>query len=90
MKKITNAINDFALKLYVKAMSIKNETAEALSNTNGDAYIDTVVKILIAVVVGALILWALYAIMGEENSGVMGTLADKIEELFDQVDTNGR
>lgn len=84
MKKIKKALQDFALKFYVKTSNIKDSTVEALSNTDGDAYIDTVVKILIAVVVGALLLWGLYELMGDV---VMEELKAKIESLFDQTKT---
>ncbi len=87
MNKIRKAINDFALNLYVKATSLKNSAVEAVTNTEGDAYIDTVVKILIAVVVGALILWGLYALMEDV---VMEELERKISGLFDKTDINGR
>lgn len=87
MNKIRKAINDFSLKLYVKAVSFKNSAVEAVTNTEGDAYIDTVVKILIAVVVGALILWGLYALMEDV---VMEELEDKISELFNKTKTSSR
>lgn len=87
MNKIKKAINDFSLKLYVKAVSLKDSAVEAVSNTEGDAYIDTVVKILIAVVVGALILWGLYALMEDV---VMEELEDKISELFNKTKTSSR
>lgn len=87
MNKIRKAINDFSLKLYVKAASLKDSAVEAVTNTEGDAYIDTVVKILIAVVVGALILWGLYALMEDV---VMEELEDKISELFNKTKTSSR
>lgn len=87
MNKIRKAINDFSLKLYVKAVSLKDSAVEAVTNTEGDAYIDTVVKILIAVVVGALILWGLYALMEDV---VMEELEDKISELFNKTKTSSR
>ena len=61
--------------LEIQAVAIKN----AVSNNNGEGYIDTAVKILIAVVLGALLLAGLYALFGEV---VMPTLTDKIKEMF--------
>ncbi len=45
-----------------------------------EGYVDTGVKILISVVVGALLLTALYALF---NSTIMPTVANKITQLFD-------
>ena len=51
----------------------------AVSNNRGEGYIDTAVKILIAVVLGALLLAGLYLLFGEV---VMPTLNEKIKEMF--------
>ena len=45
----------------------------------GEGYIDTAVKVLIAVVLGALVLAGLYAIL---NDTVMPTVTQKITEMF--------
>lgn len=45
----------------------------------GEGYIDTAVKILIAVVLGALLLAGLYALFGDV---VMPTLNKRITEMF--------
>ena len=58
-----------------QAVSVKN----AASNNRGEGYIDTAVKILIAVVLGALLLAGLYALFGEV---VMPTLEERIKEMF--------
>ena len=51
----------------------------ALSNNQGEGYIDTAVKILIAVVLGALLLAGLYALFGDV---VMPTLEQRIRNMF--------
>lgn len=51
----------------------------AINNNCGEGYIDTAVKILIAVVLGALLLAGLYALFGEV---VMPTLIERITEMF--------
>ena len=58
-----------------QAAAVKN----AASNNRGEGYIDTAVKILIAVVLGALLLAGLYALFGEV---VMPTLEERIKEMF--------
>lgn len=45
----------------------------------GENYVDTAVKILIAVVLGALLLAGLYTLFGDV---VMPTLTQKIQEMF--------
>jgi len=50
-----------------------------INNNRGEGYIDTAVKILIAVVLGALLLAGLYALFGEV---VMPTLEERIKEMF--------
>ncbi|MBU5426967.1 hypothetical protein KQI41_11140 [Tissierella pigra] len=58
-----------------KAISMKL----AVSNNRGEGYIDTAVKILISVVLGALLLAGLYLLFGDV---VMPTLNEKIKEMF--------
>ncbi len=51
----------------------------AVSNNRGEGYIDTAVKILISVVLGALLLAGLYMLFGDV---VMPTLNERIREMF--------
>ena len=50
-----------------------------LVNRSGEGYIDTAIKILIAVVLGALLLGGLYALFGDT---VLPTLVQRIKEMF--------
>ena len=50
-----------------------------LDGTVAEAYVDTGVKVLIAVVIGALILTLLYALF---NDIVMPTVFERVAELF--------
>ena len=72
MKKFFNSISN---KLNSIAVSAKT----AISNTRGEGYVDSGVKILIAVVIGALLLSGLYALF---NTTIMPTVTNKIVELF--------
>jgi len=72
MKKMMKRANDFVLKQSIKAKL-------AVSNNKGEGYIDTAVKILIAVVLGALLLAGLYALFGDV---VMPTLVQRIRNMF--------
>ena len=51
----------------------------AVANNSGENYVDSAVKILIAVVLGGLLLAGLYALFGDV---VMPTLKTKIQEMF--------
>ena len=52
----------------------------SLCNTRGEGYIDTAIKILIAVVLGALLLAGLYTLFGDT---VLPTVTERVEEMFD-------
>ncbi len=70
-------------KIMIKTKKILGRQAVAvkiaINNNRGEGYIDTAVKILIAVVLGALLLVGLYALFGEV---VMPTLEERIKEMF--------
>ena len=70
-------------KIMIKTKSFLERQAVAvkiaINNKRGEGYIDTAVKILIAVVLGALLLAGLYALFGEV---VMPTLEERIKEMF--------
>ena len=51
-----------------------------LQDTSGEGYVDTAIKILIAVVLGALLLAGLYALF---NDTVLPTLVRRVQEMFD-------
>jgi hypothetical protein len=72
MKKLMRRANCF---LTGQAVKIRM----AVRNNKGEGYIDTAVKILIAVVLGALLLAGLYALFGNV---VMPTLTQKIKDMF--------
>ena len=72
MKKIITTIQN-------KLSAIATRTKTALANTRGEGYVDTGVKILIAVVIGALLLAGLYTLF---NTTIMPTVTTKVTELF--------
>ena len=70
------------MKKFIKntANSIRAKAIRlAATRRSGEGYIDTAVKVLIAVVLGALVLAGLYAIL---NDTVMPTVTQKITEMF--------
>ena len=72
MKKIITTIQN---KLATIALRAKT----AFTNTRGEGYVDTGVKILIAVVIGALLLAGLYTLF---NTTIMPTVTTKVTDLF--------
>ena len=72
MKKFFNSITN-------KINSIAVSAKTAIANTRGEGYVDSGVKILIAVVIGALLLTGLYTLFEDT---IMPTVTTKIQNLF--------
>ena len=66
--------------LEAKTAVIKANAHTTFVGTVAEAYVDTGVKILIAVVIGALLLTLLYALF---NDTIMPSVTEKVEGLFD-------
>ncbi len=73
MKKLFNKMQNKANALAIKAKT-------TLENIKGEGYVDTGVKIIIAVVVGAVILGGLYALF---DNIILPTLETRIDGMFD-------
>ena len=69
----------FIANIREKFNSVAARTAVAVSNIKAEGYVDSGVKILIAVVIGALLLAGLYALFGDV---IMPTVTKKITDLF--------
>ena len=69
----------FIANIRNKFQSAAARTVVAVSNIKAEGYVDSGVKILIAVVIGALLLAGLYALF---NTTIMPTVTSKIQELF--------
>ena len=72
MKKFFANIKNKASEMAVRART-------AIENVKAEGYVDSGVKILIAVVIGALLLAGLYALF---NTTIMPTVTQKIQDLF--------
>ena len=72
MKKLFSKIKDKFNQLAISAKT-------AVDNVKAEGYVDSGVKILIAVVIGALLLAGLYALF---NSTIMPTVTQKVQGLF--------
>ena len=62
-----------------KVMSIKAKAVEVIETKTAETYVDTGVKVLIAVVVGALLLTLLYALFEDT---IMPSVVTKVQGLF--------
>ena len=67
-------------KLRTSGMRMRLQVNRKLREVSGEGYVDTAIKILIAVVLGALLLAGLYALF---NDTVLPTLVERVEEMFD-------
>ena len=73
MKKFFNKVQTKANELAIRAKS-------TLDNAKAEGYVDTGVKIIIGVVVGAVILGGLYALF---DGVILPTLETRIDGMFD-------
>ena len=72
MKKLINSIRN-------KCTAMKARAEVAIANVKAEGYVDSGVKILIAVVIGALLLGGLYTLF---NDTIMPTVTERITEMF--------
>ncbi len=72
MRKLFNKLKDKANAAVISARTF-------IENKKAEGYVDSGVKILIAVVIGALLLAGLYALF---NTAIMPTVTSKVQGLF--------
>ena len=72
MKALVTRMNDKLTGKVIMAQTL-------LRSRNGENFVDTAIKILMAVVIGALVLAGLYALFGET---VLPTLKQRIQDMF--------
>ena len=77
MRKFINSVKNKATRAYIAGKT-------ALASKKGEGYIDTALKIIIAVVIGGLILAGLYTLF---NVTVMPTLETKLSGFFNYSGT---
>ena len=87
MKKLFNTIKTATVntantvRAKVQSLAIRGFgfSRRALAGNSGEGYIDTAIKILIAVVLGALLLFTLYTLFGDT---VLPKLEEAINDMF--------
>jgi hypothetical protein len=72
MRKLMNKAKMEIVKTVVKGKMV-------LAGNSGEGMVDSAVKILISIVIGALLLAGLYALFGDV---ILPTLQERIEEMF--------
>ena len=79
LSKIKSKVTNFKTRVQTKATVLATRATLAVANVRADGYVDSGVKILIAVVIGALLLAGLYTLF---NGTIMPTVTNKVKELF--------
>ena len=69
----------FIANIRAKVEALATRAVAAVSNFKAEGYVDSGVKILIAVVIGALLLSLLYTLF---NTTIMPSVTTKIQEIF--------
>ena len=77
--KVTDTVKKLARGMRRAVIRLTAPVRPALANNAGEGYVDTAIKILLAVVLGALLLAGLYALFGDT---VLPTLTRRIQEMF--------
>ncbi|MCL2189169.1 MAG: DUF6133 family protein [Defluviitaleaceae bacterium] len=72
-------VSAFATAVFIFAEAKVIATKEMLANNRGEGFVDTAVKILMAVVIGALVLAGLYFLF---SNTVLPTLTQRITDMF--------
>lgn len=69
------------MKTWMKKYVAKavGKVKQAVNNRRGEGFVDTAVKILMSVVIGALVLAGLYLLFGDT---ILPTLKQRIQEMF--------
>jgi len=78
--KMSNTVKTMTCKAHCAMTPPRPRLPPPLRRPRGEGYIDTAIKILIAVVLGALLLAGLYTLFGDT---VLPTVTERVEEMFD-------
>lgn len=79
MKNMKSKANKVIARVNQGLYTVMQRSKSILTQNGGEGYVDTAVKILMAVVIGALVLAGLYALFSDT---VMPTLTQRIKEMF--------
>ena len=77
--KVRAKAQSFAARVYSDLYMKAAQARTMLAANSGENFVDSGVKILIAVVIGALLLAGLYALFGDT---IMPTVTQKVNDMF--------
>jgi len=77
--KICAAVVIFLTTIFIFIKVKANRVKSVLAGNRGESFVDTAVKILIAIVIGALVLAGLYVLF---NNTILPTLTERIQSMF--------
>ncbi len=66
-------------KINAKMIQTRTKVVQIMADKRGEGFVDTAVKILISVVIGALLLAGLYALF---NDSILPELQNRIQQMF--------
>jgi hypothetical protein len=66
-------------KMQFKMMKVELVARNVMKSNSGEGFVDSAVKILISVVIGALLLAGLYTLFGDV---ILPTLTQRIKDMF--------
>lgn len=79
MRRLTDKMNGLVVKGGMNVIRVKERLAAVFAQKSGEGFVDTALKILISVVVGALLLAGLYTLF---SGTILPTLTQKVTSLF--------
>jgi len=79
MNKVSSEVTALAVGASIRSREAKRKFYRIIVQNNGEGFVDTALKILISVVIGALLLAGLYALF---NNTVLPTLVQRVKDLF--------
>lgn len=80
MEKIIHTISSAAAKARLAGLRAKGKAYSVIAQNNGEGFVDSALKILISVVIGALLLAGLYVLFKDT---LLPKLTQRVIELFD-------
>jgi lipopolysaccharide export LptBFGC system permease protein LptF len=79
MRKLLSYIKNKITGLFAVILMVFTGMKLTLADKRGEGFVDTAIKILMAVVIGALVLAGLYALF---STTVMPTLVQRVTDMF--------
>jgi hypothetical protein len=79
MKKLFSKVKNFRAAAAARIQAAVCRSRLVLAESKAEGFVDTAVKILMAVVIGALVLGGLYLLF---SGTILPTLTQRIQEMF--------